>query len=78
MQILIVDDNFFSSIAVVNLLQQYGMDSHLATDGQEAYEMVKRRFERTSTTYRLILMDVYMPICDGFRSTELIQAYLKE
>ena len=54
------------------------MEFHLATDGKEAFEMVKLRFERTSTTYRLILMDVYMPICDGFRSTELIQDYLKE
>ena len=76
--VLVVDDNFFSSIAVVNLLQQYQLESHLATDGQEAFEMVKRRFERSGTTYKLIIMDVYMPICDGFTSTEMIRKYLKE
>jgi CheY-like chemotaxis protein len=64
-QILIVDDNFFCSVAVVNLLQQYQMESHLATDGQEAFELVKHRFETTGTTYRLIIMDVFMPICTG-------------
>ena len=41
----------------------------MATDGQEAFEMVKQRFDRTSSTYQLIIMDVYMPICDGFKAT---------
>ena len=54
------------------------MDSHLATDGQEAFDMVKRRFEQTSSTYQLIIMDVYMPIVDGFKSSDMIREYLKE
>ena len=54
------------------------MDCHLATDGQEAFNMVRRRFEQTSTTYKLIIMDVYMPICDGFKSSDMICDYLKE
>ena len=78
MQVLVVEDNFFCEVAVVNLLEQYGFESHSATDGQEAFELVKDRFEKTGTTYKLILMDVYMPICDGFKSVELIRAFLKE
>ena len=47
-------------------------------DGQEAFEMVRRRFEQTGTTYQLIIMDVYMPVCDGFKSTDMIREYLTE
>lgn len=39
--------------------------------------MVKKRFERHGSTYKLIIMDVYMPICDGFKSTKLIRSYLQ-
>ena len=77
-QVLVVDDNFFCSIAVVNLLQQYQIESHLATDGQEGFEMVRRRFECDGSIYKLIIMDVYMPICDGFKATDMIRKYLNE
>ena len=77
MQVLVVEDNFFSLLAVINLLEQYGFECHSATDGQEAFELVKDKFLKTQTTYKLILMDVYMPICDGFKSVELIRAFLK-
>ena len=43
-QVLVVEDNFFSRVAVINLLEQYGFLSHSATDGQEAFELVKERF----------------------------------
>ena len=65
-------------MAVVNLLEQYGLASDNATDGREAFEMVKERFDQTGETYKLILMDVYMPICDGFKSLELIRAFYKD
>ena len=77
-QVLVVEDNFFSSVALINLLEQYGFDSDCATDGYEALAMVKKKFTKTGSTYALIVMDVYMPICDGFKSLDLIRAYLKE
>ena len=39
-EVLVVEDNFFSQVAVINLLEQYGFESHSATDGQEAFEKV--------------------------------------
>ena len=50
----------------------------MATDGQEGFDMVKHRFEKSGSTYDLIIMDVYMPICDGFKATQMIRDYLKE
>ena len=40
--------------------------------------MVKERFESTGSTYKLIMMDIEMPICDGFDSTCMIRSYLGE
>ena len=40
--------------------------------------MVKKLFERTGSTYKLIMMDIVMPICDGCDSTRMIRSYLTE
>ena len=40
--------------------------------------MVKKKFTKTGSTYSLIVMDVYMPICDGFKSLDLIRAFVRE
>ena len=75
-QILVVDDNFYASFAITSVLQQYQLESHYASDGKEAFEMVKRRFEETGKTYSLIIMDIFMPVCNGFEATDMIRAYL--
>lgn len=77
-KVLIVDDNFFCSLSVSSQLKQYQIDYHMATDGQEGFDMVKHRFDRDGSTYDLIIMDVYMPICDGFKATRMIREYLRE
>ena len=75
--ILVADDNFMQSVALVSLLQQYVLEVDYVTDGQEAFEKVKKRFEETGTCYTLIIMDVFMPICNGFESANRIRAYLE-
>ena len=40
--------------------------------------MVKNRYYKTGETYRLILMDVYMPICDGYKSVQLIRNFFRQ
>ena len=46
-KILIVEDNFYQSVALETLLQQYTLEVELATDGEEAFQLVKQRFEQT-------------------------------
>ena len=67
--ILLVDDNSFSTVATQCILHQYGYDCDTALDGREALNLVKRRFEKYNSTYTLILMDYFMPVCNGFEST---------
>lgn len=76
-EVLVVEDNFYQSVALITLLQQYGLEIDYATDGQEAFEKVKSRFEETSTSYTLIIMDVFMPICNGFDAVDNIRALLQ-
>lgn len=77
-KVLVVDDNFFCGLSVTTQLKQYQIEYDMATDGQEGFDMVRNRFNIDYSTYKLIIMDVYMPICDGFKSAKLIRDFLKE
>ena len=73
-----VEDYSYNSIAIKCMLQQYQLESEDATDGQEAFDKIKERYEQDQSTYSLILMDFSMPILNGADSTVMIRRYLKE
>jgi len=39
-------------------------------DGGWAVDMVERRYNESKTTYKLIVMDMYMPTLNGVKATE--------
>ena len=47
-------------------------------DGREAFDIVKRRFEKDQSIYKLILMDICMPFCNGLESAVMIRQFLRE
>ena len=57
-QILIVDDNYYSSYALGSLLEQYALEVHFAKNGREAADLVKLRNEKIGETYKLIITDL--------------------
>ena len=71
-QILIVEDNSFCHYALTSILEQYQLDYDTAWDGAVAYEMVERRYKESGTTYKLIIMDLYMPTLNGLEATKQI------
>ena len=77
-KILIVDDNVVSSLALKLLCKTFKVNCDIATDGAEAILCVTDKFERTQNTYKLILMDNYMPICNGFDASKKISDYLDQ
>ncbi len=67
-RILIVEDKQETRLFVVKLLQTVGFQVEEAENGQEAV----RRFEACPAD--LILMDMRMPIMDGYRATRIIKS----
>lgn len=67
-RILVVDDNAVNLLFVTNLLKKVGLHSDKAENGCEAVE----RFNNNH--YDLILMDLKMPVMNGFEATQIIRA----
>jgi len=67
--ILLVDDNQTNREIIFGLLEESGILIDSATNGQEALELYRAHPNR----YELILMDIQMPIMDGYQATKLIR-----
>ncbi|TVQ17783.1 MAG: GAF domain-containing protein [Leptolyngbya sp. DLM2.Bin15] len=66
-RILVVEDNKVSRLLVVKILTQAGFDVAEAENGQAAIQQWQ------SWHPHLILMDMYMPVLDGYEATRMIR-----
>jgi len=69
-KVLLVEDNDLNREIARMLLKESGFDLDEATNGQEAVEKIKMAKEGE---YALILMDIQMPVMDGYEATKLIR-----
>jgi len=69
-RILLVEDNKINRQLASLLLEETGADVDEAVNGQEAVAMIAG----SSTLYDLVLMDIQMPVIDGYEATRLIRA----
>ena len=69
--ILLVEDNELNSEIAVEILNAYGFLVDTAENGAEAVKKVKNS---TPGKYDLVLMDVQMPVMNGYEATKLIRA----
>jgi signal transduction histidine kinase/BarA-like signal transduction histidine kinase len=67
-RILLVEDNDINKMIVLEMLEETGADVDVAINGAEAIEQVKQQH------YELILMDILMPVMDGYQATREIRA----
>ncbi|PMB20188.1 response regulator [Fischerella thermalis CCMEE 5319] len=65
---LIVEDNIINQRLLGNILSKYGYKFDVAGNGKEAIE------KATVNRYDLILMDLHMPVMDGFTCLEYIRS----
>lgn len=70
-RILIVEDNLTNRLLLVKLLGDLGFEVQEAENGQQAIEMWQ------NDSPHLILMDMRMPVMNGYEATKQIKASLK-
>ncbi len=66
-QVLLVEDNEINQQVAREILESAGLNVALANDGQEAVNAVKE------SNYDAVLMDVQMPVMDGYTATREIR-----
>ncbi len=66
-KILVVEDNKINQIIVRKFLTQWGTKIEIAENGKEALEKL------TKQSFHLILMDLQMPVMDGYEATKEIR-----
>jgi signal transduction histidine kinase/CheY-like chemotaxis protein len=71
-KILIAEDNFTNQLLLIGLLEDSALEMDIVNNGQEAVDMFKQN------KYDLILMDIQMPVMDGYEATEIIRAIDKD
>jgi len=67
--ILLVEDNTINQEIVLGLLENSGINIDIAVNGKEAIDL----FNKKRKKYKLILMDIQMPIMGGLEATELLR-----
>ena len=68
LNILLAEDNLVNRHMAVVLLEERGHTVQVANNGQEVLELLAKQ------DFDLILMDIQMPVMDGFQATKAIRA----
>jgi len=71
MRVLIVEDNVVNVFVCQNFLKKWGVQSDVADNGALGVEKVRE------SEYDCILMDIQMPVMDGYEATQKIREFNK-
>jgi len=70
---LLVEDNLLNQAVARGILELAGATLDVAGDGQQAVDILRTSASR----YEIVLMDMQMPVLDGFSATRIIRDELK-
>lgn len=71
-KVLLVEDNKVNQMVATKFLGYWGIEVDLAETGLEATEKVLEK------DFDLVLMDLHMPVMDGYTATKIIRSYEEE
>jgi len=71
LRVLLAEDYKMNQDMATEVLEMYGIDVTVANNGQEACEIL----QNSDKPFDLVLMDVQMPVMDGYHATSLIRQW---
>ncbi len=71
--VLIVEDNKTNQFIAQSLLETAGFNIIIANDGQEGFDLFKENMDKIN----VILMDIHMPVLNGYEATKKIRDFSK-
>ena len=75
--LLVVDDEEFNVMASQRMLKNLGYESDKAYNGEECINLIKEKKENKCNCgknyYRIIFLDIVMPVMDGIKAAKTIQ-----
>jgi CheY-like chemotaxis protein len=71
-RVCIAEDNVINRKIAVSYVGKLGLKCEAFEDGKMAYEALKRR-SKEGNPFHLVLMDVQMPVLDGYEATKAIR-----
>jgi CheY-like chemotaxis protein len=67
-RVLLVEDNKINQFLASTILENFGLEVHTADDGLQGLDRIKEE------DFDLVLMDVQMPVMDGYESTAAMRS----
>jgi CheY-like chemotaxis protein len=71
--VLVAEDNDINQTVIQTLLAKHGVQMTLVGDGQQALDALAAR--QPDTPFDLVLMDLQMPVLDGYSATRQLRAW---
>ena len=69
-KVLLAEDNEMNQLIAQAILTEYGLEVVIANNGEEAVRLME---DAPAGTYDIILMDIQMPVMDGYNAARLIR-----
>lgn len=80
--ILLVDDDEFILKTSKNILKKFKLEADFAENGQECLNKIKDKIKKncncSKNKYKIVLMDITMPVMDGIEAAKNIQKMINE
>jgi CheY-like chemotaxis protein len=74
-RVLIVEDNSINCAVAMSMLERVDVTLDIAGNGKIAIDMLTALAEHGAPMYDAVLMDIQMPVMDGYMATRVLRAY---